>query len=74
MKNDSSKTNSEEEIAVMQILMNYNRRFSKLKLRGTGFGHGVGLCQWGAKGLAKQKLKYPDILKYYFTGVDLKKI
>ncbi|MEE2925133.1 MAG: SpoIID/LytB domain-containing protein [bacterium] len=74
LKNDSSKSNSEEEIAVMQILMNYNRRFSKLKLRGTGFGHGVGLCQWGAKGLAKQKLKYPDILKYYFTGVNLNKI
>ena len=72
--NGSYKRNTQEETAVMQILMNYNRRFSKLKLRGTGFGHGVGLCQWGAKGLAKQSLKYPDILKYYFTGVSLKKI
>lgn len=72
--NGARDINTEEEIAVMQILRNYNRRFSKLKIRGTGFGHGVGLCQWGAKGLAKQALKYPDILKYYFTGVDLKKI
>ena len=53
---DSLKSNNQEEMAVMQILMNYNRRFNKLKIRGTGFGHGVGLCQWGAKGLAKQSL------------------
>ena len=73
-KNDNHKSNNKGELAIMQILVDYNRRFSKLKLRGTGFGHGVGLCQWGAKGLAKQSLKYPDILKYYFTGVSLEKI
>lgn len=68
------ETSDQGEMAIMQILLNYNKRFNKLLLKGSGFGHGVGLCQWGAKGLAKQNLKYGDILKYYFTGVNLKKI
>lgn len=69
-----SETSNQGEVAIMQILLNYNKRFKKLLLKGSGFGHGVGLCQWGAKGLAKQNLKYADILKYYFTGVNLKVI
>jgi peptidoglycan hydrolase-like amidase len=34
-------------------------------------GHGVGLCQWGAKALADQGLDYRAILKHYYTGVRL---
>ncbi len=33
---------------------------------GCGFGHGVGMCQDGAKGMAKQKKTYKEILKFYF--------
>jgi stage II sporulation protein D len=33
-----------------------------------GSGHGVGLCQYGANGLAKTGRRYRDILAYYFTG------
>jgi len=38
---------------------------------GLGWGHGVGLCQWGAYFMAKQGYTYKDILKYYYpnTGV-----
>lgn len=39
-----------------------------------GYGHGVGLCQYGANGMAKQGKAYADILKYYYTGIDLKNI
>ena len=35
---------------------------------GRGWGHGVGLCQCGAQGLAKQGSSYQDILKYYYPG------
>ncbi|MGQ9768793.1 MAG: SpoIID/LytB domain-containing protein [Anaerolineae bacterium] len=34
-------------------------------------GHGVGMCQWGAKALAERGLDYRAILKHYYTGVRL---
>jgi len=38
---------------------------------GRGWGHGVGMCQYGAYGLAKMGVKYDEIIKHYYTGVDL---
>jgi len=38
---------------------------------GRGWGHGVGMCQVGAYGLAKQGWSYEQILKAYYTGVEL---
>jgi stage II sporulation protein D len=38
---------------------------------GRGWGHGVGMCQYGAYGLARMGLKYDEIIKHYYTGVDL---
>lgn len=40
---------------------------------GRGNGHGVGMSQWGAKGLADQGYDYEAILKYYYKNVDLVK-
>ncbi len=40
---------------------------------GRGWGHGVGMCQYGAFGLAKMGVKYDEIIKHYYTGVDLTK-
>ena len=33
---------------------------------GKGWGHGVGLCQWGALGMAQQQFNYRQILAYYY--------
>ena len=41
---------------------------------GSGFGHGVGMCQFGAKELALQGYTYKQILAYYFPELHLKKI
>lgn len=41
-------------------------------LSGRGAGHGVGLCQWGAKELAVLGYPYQSILNYYFPGTELK--
>jgi stage II sporulation protein D len=38
---------------------------------GRGYGHGVGMCQWGACGLANNGVTYDHILKHYYTGVNL---
>ena len=37
-----------------------------------GFGHGVGMCQYGADGLAKQGHRYAEILAHYLPGVALR--
>ncbi len=41
---------------------------------GRGFGHGVGLCAYGSDGLAETGMKYEDILKFYYTGVEITSI
>ncbi len=41
---------------------------------GFGWGHGVGLCQWGAYFMAKQGYTAEQILKYYYPGTDVKTI
>jgi stage II sporulation protein D len=40
-------------------------------LRGTGYGHGVGMCQMGAIGRARQGQDFEQILRAYFTGIEL---
>jgi SpoIID/LytB domain protein len=42
--------------------------------RGGGFGHGVGLCQHGAIGMAGQGLDYKKILEHYYPGSRLEKV
>jgi stage II sporulation protein D len=41
---------------------------------GSGWGHGVGLCQWGARGMALLGKTYREILHYYYTGVHIEKL
>lgn len=38
---------------------------------GRGWGHGAGLCQWGAHGMASQGHKCQQILAHYYPGADL---
>lgn len=36
-----------------------------------GYGHGVGMSQWGANVMAKEGKSYEEILKHYYTGVEI---
>jgi len=49
-------------------------RIERLEIDGQGFGHGVGLCQWGAIGRARAGQGYGEILLSYFPGTDLRRI
>lgn len=40
---------------------------------GAGWGHSVGMSQWGAYAMAEQGFSYEDILKFYFTGIEVSK-
>lgn len=39
-----------------------------------GFGHGVGMSQYGAYGMAENGSNYQEILKYYYQGIEIQKI
>ena len=49
-------------------------RVDQFMFSGRGWGHGVGLCQVGAYGMAVAGGKYQDILKKYYSGVKIDKI
>ena len=38
----------------------------------TGYGHGVGMSQYGANGMAKEGYTYDEILKHYYSGTKIK--
>ena len=46
----------------------------RIIINGKGFGHGVGLCQWGAIHLSKEGWNYEDILEHYFPGTSIGKL
>jgi stage II sporulation protein D len=45
-----------------------------ISFSGSGNGHGVGLCQWGAKQRALDGFDCGEILSYYYPGTELKKL
>ena len=45
-----------------------------ITIKTKGFGHGVGMSQYGANGMAKEGYNYKDILKYYYNDTKIKKI
>ena len=48
-------------------------RGGALRLDGAGYGHRVGLCQWGARGMAAEGRTYRQILGHYYDGAPLKR-
>ena len=43
----------------------------QLLVRGQGYGHGVGMSQWGAHGLAQRGADFRAILRHYYRGVEV---
>jgi len=46
----------------------------RVTFSGSGYGHGVGMCQCGAIGLARSGWNYEQILTHYYSGVEIKKL
>jgi len=59
---------------VRSTLFQVDREDGGFVFRGSGAGHGVGMCQWGAKELAEKGHSTEEILEFYFPGTDLKKL
>ena len=47
---------------------------NNVEINTKGYGHGVGMSQYGANGMAKEGYKYDTILKYYYQGTEIKKM
>jgi len=45
-----------------------------INFTGTGYGHGVGMCQWGAIGMAREGKGYKEILGTYYRRVKIKRL
>jgi stage II sporulation protein D len=59
---------------VRSLSFEVRTRKGKLVLEGKGFGHGAGLCQWGARRLAERGWDYQRILAHYDVGAELRKM
>jgi len=58
----------------LENIRNFEGNIEKIIVSGKGFGHGVGLCQWGAIGMARAGKSYKSILKHYYKGVEIDNI
>lgn len=87
---ETTSTGRIKKLKVNGIEMNGNEFTKKLGLRSNfftitklennvlittkGYGHGVGMSQYGAQAMALKGYKYDEILKYYYQNVEIKKI
>ncbi|HEX5890969.1 MAG TPA: SpoIID/LytB domain-containing protein, partial [Pyrinomonadaceae bacterium] len=63
-----------EQLFVIDRDYDDSGRITSFVFSGRGWGHGVGMCQVGAYGLAKQGWSHEQILKAYYTGIELTRI
>ncbi|HVF22870.1 MAG TPA: SpoIID/LytB domain-containing protein [Pyrinomonadaceae bacterium] len=63
-----------EQLFVIDREYDESGRVTEFVFSGRGWGHGVGMCQVGAYGLAKQGWSVEQILKAYYTGIELTRL
>ncbi len=66
--------NFQSKLSLRSNDFNIEKQGNNVIITTKGFGHGVGMSQYGANALAKQNKKYDEILKYYYQGTNLKKL
>ena len=63
-----------ETLFSMDVQRDRDGTLRRVTFRGRGWGHGVGMCQVGAFGMARRGAGYREILSHYYTGVVLVKV
>ena len=59
------------ELNSTNFIITYNPKTNIVDIETIGYGHGVGMSQWGANGMAKKGKNYEEILKHFYTGVEI---
>ena len=63
-----------KNLNLRSTFFNINQVGSNVVINTKGYGHGVGMSQYGALAMAKKGYKYDEILKYYYQNVQIEKI
>lgn len=59
--------------AIKSCTFTITKRGKLVKFKGSGYGHQLGFCQWGARALAEKKWDYKRILRFYYPGTKIMK-
>jgi stage II sporulation protein D len=60
-----------EKLGLTSSDFNWERQGNRIVITTKGSGHGVGMSQYGANGMAREGKNYEDIVKYYYKGVKV---
>ena len=63
-----------QKLNLRSTCFDIKQKDNQVEITTKGYGHGVGMSQYGALAMAKKGYKYQDILKYYYQGVEIKKL
>lgn len=77
LKINNKEFNSKTIVEAFELKSYYfkiEQQNNKIIITTSGYGHGVGMSQYGANGMAKKGYNYKEILKYYYQGIEIKKI
>jgi peptidoglycan hydrolase-like amidase len=66
--------NLKSAMFVLELARDASRHLRSLRAIGGGHGHGVGMCQTGAVGMAQAGRGYQEILRHYYRGAELRKL
>ena len=67
-------TDIRSKLSLRSTDFNIERDNNNVVINTIGYGHGVGMSQYGALGMAKEGYTYDEILKYYYLGTTIKKM
>lgn len=59
------------ELNSTNFTISYNPKTNIIEIETIGYGHGVGMSQWGANGMGKKGESCEEILKHFYTGVEI---
>jgi len=60
-----------EKLGLRSSEFTWKIRNGNIEITTYGYGHGVGMSQWGANGMAKEGASVEEILRHYYTGISL---
>jgi stage II sporulation protein D len=65
---------SDERGSLKSLMFQIKVKSNQIIVSGKGYGHGVGMCQYGAMEMAKERYSYKKIFTHYYKGIRLKKL
>ena len=61
-----------DPVLIRSTFFSLTQQGQEITFVGRGYGHGVGMSQWGAYVMAQEGRSYRDILRYYYPGVEIR--